>query len=78
MSTESPTGSVGSQDLTEPPQNTETATDQGPLPGTEPVDTSHPSEEESEAGAPEEEQAIEEFEALAVVSVRLQILERLP
>eukprot|EP00961_Rhodomonas_salina_P174177 2348645-Rhodomonas_salina.1 len=67
MSTESPTGLVGSQDPMEPPQNTdsETATDHGPLPITEPAGTGHPSEGEPEAGAPEEEQAIEEFDALA-------------
>eukprot|EP00961_Rhodomonas_salina_P071126 955103-Rhodomonas_salina.1 len=49
----------------EPPQNTETATDQGPLPTTEPAEAGHPSEEEPEAGAPEEEQVVEEFDALA-------------
>eukprot|EP00961_Rhodomonas_salina_P131731 1772955-Rhodomonas_salina.1 len=51
MSTESPTGSVGSQDPTEPPQNTEMATDQGPLPITKPAGTGHPSEGEPEAEA---------------------------
>eukprot|EP00961_Rhodomonas_salina_P265008 3582545-Rhodomonas_salina.1 len=49
----------------EPPQNTETATNQGPLPNTGPAGGGPPSEEEPEAGAPEEEQAIEEFDALA-------------
>eukprot|EP00961_Rhodomonas_salina_P021290 286402-Rhodomonas_salina.1 len=65
MSTESPTGLVGSQDPMEPPQNTKTATDQGPLPSIAPADTGHPSEGEPEAGAPEEEHTLEEFDALA-------------
>eukprot|EP00961_Rhodomonas_salina_P191405 2582908-Rhodomonas_salina.1 len=65
MSQESLTGSVGSQDPMEPPQNTETATDQGPLPSTGPAGGGPPSEKGPEAGAPEEEQAMEEFDALA-------------
>eukprot|EP00961_Rhodomonas_salina_P135590 1824445-Rhodomonas_salina.1 len=54
MSTESPTGSVGSQDPMEPAQNTKTVTDQGPLPITEPADTGHPFEGGHEAGAAHE------------------------
>eukprot|EP00961_Rhodomonas_salina_P128703 1733854-Rhodomonas_salina.1 len=49
----------------EPPQNTETVTDQGPLPSTGQAGGGPPSEEGPEAGVPEEEQAMEEFDALA-------------
>eukprot|EP00961_Rhodomonas_salina_P254054 3433544-Rhodomonas_salina.1 len=72
MSTGSPTGLVGSQDPMEPPQNTETATATGALPGiaalaagllfeTEPeAEPAHEAGPDPEAEAPPEEGAAHE------------------
>eukprot|EP00961_Rhodomonas_salina_P195531 2639788-Rhodomonas_salina.1 len=63
MSVESPTGSVGSQDPMEPPQNTETATALEPVPGTEPTATGLPSELEPMAEPAQEAEPAHEAEA---------------